>query len=224
MASLMPSTAANLVLSGSSGFVPALFRPYSRSIGGIIAQVTIEEQSTDELHITDHPVEQGAPIADHAFKVPVSLQITAGWSSAWAGDLSAEAGVYGFLLSLQAMLIPFDIVTGKRTYSNMLIERLIVTTDEKSEWSLMAQIGCRQVIIVGTQAVQVATQSSNPQDQSSPQETSTNQNNGPQSTNTPDSGTTNQVNNYSMNNDSFSGNLATKGIDVPSSNVSGALT
>jgi len=219
----MPSV-AGLALGAASRFIPALFRPYGRSIGGIIAQVTIEEQATDELHITDHPVEQGAPIADHAFKVPTSLQITAGWSSAWAGDLSAESGVYGFLLSLQAMLIPFDVITGKRIYSNMLIERLVVTTDEKSEFSLMAQIGCRQVIIVGTQTVEVSTMSGNPQDQANPSETSTNADNGPQTVDQPNQGSTQQTQEIARTNDSFSGNLATKGIELPSSTGSNLLS
>jgi hypothetical protein len=64
--------------------------------------------------------------------------------------LSAETGAYGLLLSWQASLLPFDVMTGKRIYSNMLIERLQVTTDQHSEFALMATIACRQVIIVST--------------------------------------------------------------------------
>lgn len=45
-----------------------------------IADVTIEEVYTDELEVTEHPVEQGAVIADHAFKRPSEVIITAGWS------------------------------------------------------------------------------------------------------------------------------------------------
>jgi hypothetical protein len=140
----------------AGGFMPALILPRRRSIGGIMAQVTIEVQHTDEVQITDHPIEQGAPISDHAFKRPISVNINAGWSTAWAYDLSAETGIYGLLLALQASFLPFDLVTGKRTYPNMLIERLIVTTDQHSEFALMAQIGCRQVIIVKTSTTSVS--------------------------------------------------------------------
>lgn len=224
MASVMPSVAGRALGPILGQYMPALFRPYSRSIGGIIAQVTIEEQVTDEVHITEHPVEQGAPISDHAFKIPTTLNINAGWSTAWAGDLSAESGVYGFLLALQAMLIPFDVVTGKRTFSNMLIERLVITTDEKSEYALMAQIGCRQVIIVGTQAVEVASMSQNPSDQQNPEETSSSANDGPQQTTTPDQGAAQQTQEIARTNDSFSGNLATKGIDLPPSSGSQLLS
>lgn len=45
-----------------------------------IPDATIEEVHNDELEITDHPVEQGASISDHAFKRPPDVVITAGWS------------------------------------------------------------------------------------------------------------------------------------------------
>jgi hypothetical protein len=138
-----------------SGALQALFMPSLRSIGGIIAEVTIEETGEDDLQITEHPVESGAPIADHAFKRPSQVTIRAGWSRQRSYDLSAESGVYGLLLSWQAALLPFDVYTGKRHYVNMLIERLTVTTDQHSEYALMATLSCRQVIIVGTQTTEV---------------------------------------------------------------------
>jgi hypothetical protein len=150
---------------------PALFRPHRRSIGGIIAAVTIQEHHDDDLQITEHPVEQGAPITDHAFKRPASVTIRAGWSVADSFDLSAETGVYGLLLSWQAALLPFDVITGKRSYAHMLIERLSVTTDNHSEWALIADITCKQIIIVATSTTQVAGMSSNPGSHADPSAT-----------------------------------------------------
>ena len=148
--------------------MPGMFRPTNRRIGAIVAQVTIEEQERDELTITEHPVEQGAPISDHAFKRPSEVTIRAGWSLAVAGDLSANGGgIYGQLLQWQAALQPFDLVTGKRTYKDMLIQSLTVTTDQRSEFALMADIHCRQVIIVKTSATQAAT-SEDPNNQTDP--------------------------------------------------------
>lgn len=45
-----------------------------------IPDATIEEVHTDDMEITDHPVEQGTVISDHAFKRPSEVVITAGWS------------------------------------------------------------------------------------------------------------------------------------------------
>jgi hypothetical protein len=61
--------------------------------------------------------------------------------------------VYQQLLTLQASRQPFDIVTGKRSYSNMLIRALSVDTDEKSEHTLFCTAICRQVLIAQTQAI-----------------------------------------------------------------------
>jgi hypothetical protein len=168
-----PSAATSVQPQNLYGnWTPALFMPHRRSIGGFIAEVTIEENGTDDVTITEHPVEQGAPIADHAFKRPSTVTIKAGWSVRGSYDLSAESGVYGLLLSWQAALRPFDVITGKRKYTNMLIERLSVITDEKSEYALMADIVCRQVIIVATASSNVQTASQSPSDQKEPEKTS----------------------------------------------------
>jgi hypothetical protein len=157
-----------------------LFVPNQRKIGGIAAQVTISEQERDELVITEHPVEQGAPINDHAYKRPSEVTIRAGWSAAFAGDLSANGnGVYGQLLSWQAALRPFDLYTGKRSYKSMLIQTLTVTTDSHSEFALMADIVCRQIIIVSTKVTQAAT-NKDPANQADPSSNATPTNNGEQ--------------------------------------------
>lgn len=57
-----------------------------RVFGGFIAEVTVREQHVDEMAITTHPVDRGAPITDHAFKMPAQLTIEAGWSAAGAYD------------------------------------------------------------------------------------------------------------------------------------------
>jgi len=54
---------------------------YDTSGGSLfVPQATIEEVHSDEMEITDEPVEQGAVISDHAFKRPAELIVTAGWS------------------------------------------------------------------------------------------------------------------------------------------------
>ena len=130
----------------------------ARSIGGIVADATIEEIGIDELAITDHPVEQGAAITDHAYKRPARLLIRAGWSNSSLralGNPNYAQDVYNQLLALQASRERIDILTGKRPYTSMLIERLQQTTDDTSENSLMITIEGRQIIVVQTQTVTV---------------------------------------------------------------------
>lgn len=133
---------------------PVLFM--QRNIGGIVADVTLEEEHIDELVITEHPVEQGAAITDHSFKRPSSVIIRAGWSNSSMSALGNPAyvqAVYNEFLSLQESREPFDIVTGKRVYQNMLFRRLMTKTDEKTENALLLVAECQQIIIAATQTV-----------------------------------------------------------------------
>lgn len=137
-----------------------------RSIGTIKAHATLEEQHTDELQITEHPVELGANITDHAFKRPAEVVIRCGWSNSSLEALSQGlkdlwktlkggnafgsdyvSGIYKQLFALQESRKPFDVYTGKRKYKNMLLRGLHVTTDPKTEYALMVTAVCRQIII-----------------------------------------------------------------------------
>jgi len=133
---------------------PATLRP-QRSIGGVTFDVVVEEQHEDTLEITEHPVEHGANISDHAFMKPASVTIRAGVSDGSGSIAGEKAGVsvYEALQTLQKAREPFDIITGKRKYRNMLIETLSVLTDADSENALVVTADCREVIIVKTQTV-----------------------------------------------------------------------
>lgn len=136
------------------------------NIGGIEIHAVLREVYIDTLQATQHPVELGAPITDHAFRRPSEVIIQCGWSNSgldafastiaqfFSGQLSASdyvGGVYSKLLALQQSRVPFTITTSKRQYSNMLIAALQVTTDEKTSNVLLCQATCREIIIATTQ-------------------------------------------------------------------------
>lgn len=190
------------------GVESVLVKP-ARRLGQFVAQVTIQESHTDELEITDHPVESGAIISDHAFMRPAEVVLELAWSDSPSipGGLGGLAqgllgavtttvsgvgalitgntpnqsrDVYQKLLDLQKSRTLFDIFTGKRAYSNMLIKSLRVVTNKESENSLMATIVCRQLIIVTTRIVSVAAPV---EDQADPSQTAPTQNKGTKSLN-----------------------------------------
>lgn len=136
----------------------ATFRS-KRKFADFTAQVTVSEAHQDDVTLTDHPVERGSPITDHAYKNPASLTLVVGWSnSSLAGATMGRSYVqiiYERLLKLQAAREPFDVTTGKRKYSNMVIVSLATETDEKTENVLIVSVGLREVIIVRTQAVNI---------------------------------------------------------------------
>lgn len=156
--------------------------PVQRSLQGadgsfIIPDVAINERHIDRLIITKNPVEQGAPISDHAFKLPASVSLRYGWSDSSGGYEGYVLDVYAVLIALQNSRTPFTLATGKRLYPNMLVEVVEVETDVRSEYALMVEANCEQVIIVQTQTATLPPANA----QASPQQTAQPVDAGPQS-------------------------------------------
>lgn len=162
-------------MSGILSEIGSILFTAQRSVGGVIPDLTVREQGMDELEITQHPIETGAAITDHAFARQPTLQLEYGWSTSFLSGFSAQsllAGetpdlsfgaqktrqIYEQLLALQASRIPFQVVTGKRLYSNMLLESLGIMTDVTTENALMVTMTCRGIIIVSTQSTTIAPQ------------------------------------------------------------------
>ena len=64
-----------------------------RSFGDFQAEVTVSEQHADDITITSHPVERGANITDHMFKMPSQLTVELGWSANAAAVLSGDVPI-----------------------------------------------------------------------------------------------------------------------------------
>lgn len=123
----------------------------SRKIGKFKATCTVRETCVDELEITQHPVEQGANITDHAYLKPSTVSINA----VFAPLLTPLKEVYQNLLTLQASREPFDITTGKRTYKNMLFKSLSIVNDANTEFILEINADFQQILIVASQTATV---------------------------------------------------------------------
>ncbi|WP_354691095.1 phage baseplate protein [Phytobacter sp. RSE-02] len=148
-----------------------LFHLQSRNIGILVPSVVVSEKHTDKLEITEHPVETGAAISDHAYKSPSEVIMDVGFAG--GGELldfkNELAGppllgmspreTYQQLLDLQSSRTPLDVVTGKRIYKNMLLRSIEVNTDQKTENVLSALLTLREVIITSTLVTQVADKS-----------------------------------------------------------------
>jgi Dit-like tail protein len=181
----------------------ALFQ--NRNIGGFVADITLSERIRDEMVITQHPIEIGSTITDHAYKLPISAIITCGWSNSTLniqsasflglaalnvlqgggfsfGDFNYIKQIYQNFLAMQQNAIPFSVTTGKRQLNNMLIKYIQNYTDEKTENCLILEIGLQEAIMVFSQSVQNPSGTNNPSFQSNPQSTGGTQQLGQQNT------------------------------------------
>jgi hypothetical protein len=84
-------SAALAIGLGAVRMAPAKRGFYPASGRGLVAQATVEEVHNDKLEITDHPIEQGAAITDHAFKRPAELVVNCVFSN----SPSASGGLLG---------------------------------------------------------------------------------------------------------------------------------
>lgn len=174
------------------GLEAILVKP-KRSIGAFSAYVTFEEQHEDDLMITEQPVEVGAKITDHSYKLPPRVTIKCGWSNSptstnilgslansvtgTVSGVSAILGgnsksqvkdIYNKLLLLQESRVPFDVLTGKRAYRNMLVKSLSTETNKETENALVITAVLQQVILVSVKSVKDAAP---PASQNTPQQT-----------------------------------------------------
>lgn len=106
----------------------AIFRLQSRKIGIFVPDVVVSEKHVDALEITEHPVEFGAAINDHAYKRASEVTMECGFAGGGSvldlvnlSSIGLRVGespreIYQQLLELQQSRVPFDVVTGKRTY------------------------------------------------------------------------------------------------------------
>ena len=168
----LTGTAVGLGGSAIGAIASVFINP--RSIGGFHADVTIEERHEDVLTVTSHPVETGSTISDHAYRQPAKVTIRCGWSNAsiyaivgtvtsllsGSFDTNYVRSVYSQFLTLQQSRQLFDVLTGKRNYTNMLITRLSIVTDATSENALMMTCECQEIILATTQTVTVGGTSS----------------------------------------------------------------
>lgn len=87
------------------------FYPKGGAVGPaqpLTAHATIREMHRDDLEITEHPVELGAPVADHAFKRPAEVVIECAWSDSPPGSpglIGAAMGVAGLKVPIVGQAI-----------------------------------------------------------------------------------------------------------------------
>jgi|GEM_PF-1279559 len=154
-----------------------------------------------ELEMTQHPVQTGANISDHAYLRPAELTLEIGMSDAmasytagnWTGNASKSVAAFQTLLTIQSLRLPVTISTRLKTYSNMQLKEVKSEDTYRTRYGLRALVHFVQIISGGTTAQnQTSPQSARPQttDSSSVGETQTE---------TPSASLINQ-NNYSLSN------------------------
>jgi hypothetical protein len=119
------------------------------------------------LHATEHPVQNGAAISDHAFILPSRVTLEVQFSDAmdsylsgqYTGYRSKSVSAYQTFLNLRNLRIPLILTTRLDTYFNMLLEEIISDEDERTTYSWKGRLTLKQIF---TATVQTQTPNGRP--------------------------------------------------------------
>lgn len=120
-----------------------------------------------ELKFTEHPVQSGASIVDHAYLMPARVTLEIGMSDVMAAfssglftsDKSKSISAYKTLKQLQSLRIPLTLNTRLDTYKNLLIANIRAIDDNRTSHGLRALVVFSQIRVA---SVAVVTTSSRP--------------------------------------------------------------
>lgn len=110
-------------------------------LGSIVIDASVQERHTAASEVTQHPVEDGAPITDHSRPQPRRLSLT----GLIAGSPLRETGgvvpltpgqAFEELVRIKDTAETLSVVTALVTYENMVIESVTTTRDGESGDSL----------------------------------------------------------------------------------------
>lgn len=123
------------------------------SMGDIYFDAVFKTDHSANMMVTEHPVQTGAPIADHAYLEPEEISCEIGMTDVNGDGMSVQ--MYQQLRELMSRREPFTLVTRLHSYPNMLITALSVPDDYTTMFALKAGIVFKQVRVVQVATIQV---------------------------------------------------------------------
>jgi hypothetical protein len=115
----------------------------------------IRESHTGSVRITDHPVQGGANISDHAYNLPDKLTLEIFVSDVMdtlvVGQFkyyeTKSISAYEVLRRLKEQRQPLSVRTKLHYYENMIIESMTINDDFKTAKSLRCTVMMREIIM-----------------------------------------------------------------------------
>ena len=140
------------------------YNDLSKKLYGYFFDAIIREEHTTELVMTKHPVQNGAPISDHAYMLPARLVLEIGVSDVMAGFYKSQftrgatksISAFMILRELQSKIVPLQVCTRMGIYKNMLICREITPVDNTTANSLKMTVHMEQIFSAAVETVKIS--------------------------------------------------------------------
>jgi hypothetical protein len=125
-------------------------------IAGFEVDAALSETHSFESEVTEHPVENGADIADHVRARPISVQIDCVVSDTPIGTLVSSrsdtslpsSDALAKLMQIRDEREPVTISTALRTYDNMVLQSLSIPVDATTGYALRFSATFTQIQLV----------------------------------------------------------------------------
>lgn len=113
-----------------------------------VFDAVIRTEHQQRIEKTQHPIQTGANISDHAFIMPARVVLEIGMSDAmdsyiagqWTGDSSKSVNTYQTLKSIAAAKQPLTVTTRLNVYTNMLLTDISAPDSVETKFALKASI------------------------------------------------------------------------------------
>jgi hypothetical protein len=134
------------------------------NIGGWFFDAYLKQTHISRLTITDHPVQTGAALADHAFLQPRELSMDIGMSNVatsfvpgqFSEGYSRSVTAFHVLTELQRLRVPIQIHTRLNLYQNMLVEVISAPDDYTTLDGLRCTVTFREILVAQVKTVQIS--------------------------------------------------------------------
>lgn len=154
-----------------------LFIRTQKSIGGIQLDAVISESHTNEVTLTNNPVELGADITDHAIVQPKRVNVLAQVSDTPLGaaafgqivdlvtglfgtstgeNITRSNAAYNAMVQLQEAREPIELQTRLKLYTNMIITNIRTQQDKDTSRIVRMNIDLQEVLITESEIVQLS--------------------------------------------------------------------
>lgn len=113
-----------------------------------VFDAVIRTEHQQRIEKTQHPIQTGANVSDHAFIMPARVVLEIGMSDAmdsftpgqWTGDSSKSVNTYQTLKSIAAARQPLTVTTRLNVYTNMLLTDISAPDTADTRFALRASV------------------------------------------------------------------------------------
>lgn len=140
---------------------------FSTALGDFIFDAYFNINHNSNLAITEHPIQTGANISDHAYMEANKVTFDIGMSDVmedvsdskftkFTNGPSRSINAYEMLRKIQSQRLPIKAITKLWTYNNMLIESISAKDDKTTTYGLRATVTLKEIFVVAVTTVKIS--------------------------------------------------------------------